>query len=63
MEIDVPVFPSAVLLPILSDFVDSFTLTSPVPTQSVTCLTDSASEMECAALLKGVDELEALRVT
>ena len=63
MEIDVPMFPSAVLLPVLSDFVDSFTLTSPVPSQSVTCLTDCAADMECAALLKGVDELEALRVT
>ena len=62
MEIDVPMSPSPVPLPILPDIADNCTLTSPVPTQSVACFTDSADDMECAALLKDVGELEALQV-
>ena len=54
--------PSPVPPPILLDIVDSCTLTSPLPFQSVACFADSAADMEFAALLKGVDELEALRV-
>ena len=62
IDIDVPMSPSPAPPPILPDFADSCTLTSPVPTQSVACFTDSAADMEFAALLKDVDELEALRV-
>ena len=62
MEIDVPMSPSPVPPPIFPDIADNYTLTSPVPTQSVACFTDSAADMEFAALLKDVDELEALRV-
>ena len=59
MEIDVP---SPVPPSYLPDIADSCTLTSPVPTESVACFTDSAVDREFAALLKEVDELEALGV-
>ena len=62
MEIDVPMSPSPVPPPILPVIADNCTLTSLVPTQSVACFTDSAADMEFAALLKDVDEFEALRV-
>ena len=62
MEIDVPMSPSPVFPPILPDIADNCTLTSPVPTQSVACFTESAADMEFVALLKDVDALEALRV-
>ena len=62
MDIDVAMSPSPMPPPILPDIADSCTLTSPVPTQSVACFTDSAADMEFAALLKDVDELGALRV-
>ena len=58
MEIDVPMPPSPVPPPIA----DNCTLTSPVPTHFVACFTDSAADMVFAAVLKDVDELEALRV-
>ena len=62
MEIDVPMSPSPLPPPILPDIADNCTLTSPVPTQSVACFTDSAADMDFAALLEDVDELEALQV-
>ena len=62
MEIDVSLSLSPVPPPILLDIADNCTLTSPVPTQSVACFADSAADMEFEALLKGVDQLEALRV-
>ena len=62
MEIYVPMSPSPVIPPILPDIADSCTLTSPVLTLSVACFPDSAADMEFAALLKDVDEPEALRV-
>ena len=62
IEIDVPMSPSPVLLPIFPVIADNCTLTSPVPTQSAACFTDYAADTEFAALLKDVDELEALRV-
>ena len=46
----------------LPDIADGFTLISPIPFQSVACFTDSADDMEFAALLKDVGELEALLV-
>ena len=62
MEIDVPISLSSVPPPFLPDIADNCTLNSPVCTQSVACFTDSAADMEFAALLKDIDELEALQV-
>ena len=38
-------------------------LTSPIPTRSVSCFTDSAVDREFAALLKYTDKLDSFRVT
>ena len=62
MEIDVPMSSSLVPPRVLWDIADGCRLTSTVPTQFVACFTDSAADMEFAALLKNVDELEALGV-
>ena len=63
MEIDVPMSPSPVPPPLqFCRILLIMVRSSPVPTQSVACFTDSAADMEFAALLKDVDELEALRV-
>ena len=62
MEIDVAISQSPVPPPILSDMAESCTLTSPVPTQSLVCLTDSAADTEFAAPLKDANDLEVLWV-
>ena len=52
---------SPVPLPFLPDIVAHFKFTSPFTTQSVAYLSNSVSVIEFTALLKDVDELEALR--
>ena len=38
-------------------------LTSPIPTRSVSCFTDSTADREFAALLKFTDKLDSFRIT
>ena len=62
MASDVPMCPPPVPPLFLPDIADICTFTSPVPTQSVACFTDSAADMEFAAFLKDLDELETLQL-
>ena len=49
--------------PILSDITDVGVLTSPVPTSTVSCYTDSFAGLEFAALLKENEEVDCLQQT
>ena len=62
MEIDNTMSPPPLPPAFLPDFADSCTLNSPVYTQSVACFADSSADIEFAALLKNLHELDALRV-
>ena len=52
--------PPPVPPPILPDITDVGVLTSPFPTSTVSCYTDSFSDLEFAALLKENEEVDGL---
>ena len=60
MECNAPLSSSPVLPPILPDISDDGVLTSPVPTSTVSCYTDSFADLEHAALLKENEEVDCL---
>ena len=61
MECNAPLSPSPVPTPILPDITDVLVLTSPVPTSTVSCYTDSFADLEFAALLKENEEIDCLQ--
>ena len=63
MECNAPPSPSPVLPPILHDITDVGVLTSPVPTSTVSCYTDSFADLEFATLLKENEEIDCLQQT
>ena len=61
-----PVPPPVILSPNIRarpNIVDCSTLTSPIPTESVACFTDSFADLEFAALLKDTSRIDALQET
>ena len=63
MECNVLLSASLVPPPILPDLTDVGVLTSPVPTSTVSCYTDSSADLEFAALLKENEEVDCLEQT
>ena len=61
MECNVPLSPSPLPPPILLDTADVGVLTSPVPTSTVSCYTDSFADLEFAAFLKENEEIDCLQ--
>ena len=63
MECNAPLSPSPVPPPIVPDITDVGVLTSPVPTTTVSCYTDSFADLEFAALLKDNEEVDCIQQT
>ena len=63
MECNAALSPSPVPPPILPDISDVGVVTSPVPSSTVSCYTDTFADLEFAALLKENEEVDCLQQT